>query len=149
MMAPPSETTKLLPASPAAAAVRSAAPVFCCLNPEPKGCLVHPTKSDAFAALSLVFAALTFYYSIEGMSIKVAVLGILCATMAYCNRQFSSYQTAIMKEDIATMKEDIGTMKEDIGTIKEDIKQLPSLSAIAIENSMKKLMRGDRAELRV
>jgi hypothetical protein len=143
MMAPPSETTKLLPlaaASPAAAAVRSAAPVFCCLNPEPKGCLVHPTKSDAFAALSLVFAALAFYYSIEGMSIKVAVLGILCATMAYCNRQFSSYQTAIMKEDI-------GTMKEDIATMQENIKQVPSLGDI--ENSMKKLMRGDSVELRV
>jgi hypothetical protein len=105
---------------------------FCCLSPKQKGCLVHPNKSDAFALLSLLFAALTFFYSIEGMSMSVAVLGCSCAVMAYCNHHVSSYQTAVMKEDIAT--------------IKEDIKQLPSLTAIEV--TVKKLMFGDKPKLR-
>jgi hypothetical protein len=98
---------------------------------------VHPKKSDAFALLSLLFAGLTFFYSIGGMSMSVAVLGCSCAVMAYCNHHVSTYQTAVMKEDIATMKEDIGMMKEDI-------KQLPSLTAIEV----RKLMFGDEPKLR-
>jgi hypothetical protein len=138
-MAPATEETTLLPLATRPTA--RPAPGFpflvdcfcCCLSPKQKGCcLLHPKKSDAFALLSLLFAALTFYYSIGGMSITVAVLGCSCAAMAYCNHHVSSYQTAVMKEDIAT--------------IKEDIKQLPSLTAI--EATVRKLMFGDEPKLR-
>jgi hypothetical protein len=122
-MTPVTEQTTLLPLAARRTTARFPFLVdcFCCLSPEQNGCLVHPTKSDAFALLSLVFAALTFCFSIEGMSLTVAGLGIMCVVMAYCNHVVSSHQTTAIKEDIGTMKVDIGTMKGDIGTMKGDI----------------------------
>jgi hypothetical protein len=114
---------------------------FCCchISPKQKGCLVRPKKSDAFALLSLLFAALTFYYSIEGMSMSVAVLGCSCAVMAYCNYHVSSYQTAVMNHEVTSIRNDVTSMNEKID-------KLPTLSAI--EASFKKATSGDKGELR-